>query len=360
MRHIRFLPPILLLLIAVTPFPARAEVIEEIMVRVNNNVITRADFAKRRATTLAALNQQYSGDELIARAKTVDADVLRRMTEEYLLIERAKQLYDLEKLVDYQQDNFMQTGGIKSKADLEAKLKSEGMSLAQFREEILHFAVPDFVRSREIRAQLTIPRAEAEKYYQAHPDEFTGTGRRRAAQLMFDAAKHPDAAEQQARIEMALKDGDFGKAASQFSDAANAADGGDLGFVKKGELRAELDGPLFAAEKEHLVLGPITATGKLYWLLVLKIEGEGLQPFDAVRSEIERKLQDERYPAASEKYIADLWARNYVVVAPAYRDAITPKGAVLTEPVRAPAPALSRRERRKARKAAKRAAAAGE
>ena len=354
MRHLRFLLPALSLLFFTTS--ARAEVIEEIMVRVNNNVITRADFSKRRTTMLAALNQQYSGDELSARAKTLDTDVLRRMTEEYLLIERAKQLYDLEKLVDYQQDNFMQTGGIKSKSDLEAKLKSEGMNLAQFREEILHFAVPDFVRSREIRAQLTIPRAETEKYYLAHPDEFTGTGRRRAAQLMFDPAKHPDAAEQQARIEAALKGGEFGKAASQFSDAPNATDGGDLGFVKKGELRGELDGPLFAAEKEHLVLGPIAAAGKRYWLLVLKIEGEGLQPFEAVRSEIEHKLQDERYPAAAEKYIADLWARNYVAVAPAYRDAITPSNAKLSDPARPPGPVLSKRARRKAEKAKKRAA----
>lgn len=354
MRYLRFLLPALSLSF-LTPAPARAEVIEEIMVRVNNNVITRADFLKRRVTMLAALNQQYSGDELIARAKTLDTDVLRRLTEEYLLIERAKQLYDLEKLVDYQQDNFMQTGGIKNKADLEAKLKSEGMSMAQFREEILHFAVPDFVRSREIRNQLTIPRAEAERYYQAHPEEFTGTGRRRAAQLVFDPAKHPDASEQRERIEAALKGGDFGKAASQFSDASNAAEGGDLGFVKKGELRGDLDGPLFAAEKEHAVLGPITAAGKTYWLLVLKIEGEGLQPFEAVRSEIERKLQDARYPAAADRYIADLWARNYVVVAPAYRDAITPKGAFVSAPVRAPAP-LTRRERRKARKAEKAAA----
>ena len=355
MRHLRFLLPAFSLFfiapVLFAPTAARAEVIEEIMVRVNNNVITRADFSKRRTTMLAALNQQYSGDELIARAKTLDTDVLRRMTEEYLLIERAKQLYDLEKLVDYQQDNFMQTGGIKTKADLEAKLKSEGMSMAQFREEILHFAVPDFVRSREIRAQLTIPRAEAEKYYQAHPDEFSGSGRRRAAQLVFDPAKHPDAAEQQARIEAALKGGDFGKAATQFSDAANAADGGDLGFVKKGELRGELDDPLFAAEKEHAVIGPSSAAGKIYWLLVLKIEGEGLQPFEAVRAEIEHKLQDERYPAAAEKYIADLWARNYVVVAPAYRDAITPKNATLSAPAPVAAPVKKSRRKPKSKPA---------
>lgn len=305
---------------------ARPAVIEQIMVRVNNQVITRAEFDKRKAQTLAAMKTSLPAEEYAEALKTADTEVLRRMTEEALLIEKARQSYDLEKLIDFQVDNFMQNNGIKSKGELEAKLKSEGLTMAAFREQVLRFAIPDFIRSREIRGTVAVPRAEVEAYYKRHEDEFTGSGRRRAAQIVFDPARHPDAAEQRAAIEAALKAGKpFPEVAHAHSDAPGGAQGGDLGLVAKGELRRELDGPLFAAEKAGTILGPIEAGDKTYWLYLAKIEPVGLAPLEEAAPEIERKLAEERYPAAAEKFMADLWNRNYVVIAPEWR-AILPKG----------------------------------
>lgn len=296
------------------------------MVRVNNQVVTRADFEKRKAQTLAAMKPSLSAEDYAEALKTADAEVLRRMTEEALLIEKARQSYDIEKLIDFQVDNFMQNNGIKSKGELEAKLKSEGLTTAAFRDQVLHYAIPDFIRSREIRGAISVPRAEVEAYFRQHPDEFTGSGRRRTAQIVFDPARHPDAAEQRAAIEAALKAGKpFPEVAHAHSDAPGGAQGGDLGMIAKGELRRELDGPLFAAEKPGTIIGPIEAGGKTYWLYLAKIEPVGPAPLEEAAPEIERKLSEERYPAAAEKFMTELWNRNYVVVAPEWRS-IVPKG----------------------------------
>lgn len=306
--------------------PLDAAVIEQIMVRVNNSVITRAQFEKRRAQSLASMQRSLSPEDYAEAVKSADVEILRRMTEEYLLIERARQTYDLEKLVDFQVDNFMQSNGIATKSDLEARLAGEGMTVAQFRDDVLHFAVPDFVRSREIRGSISIPRSEMQAYYDAHAEDFTGHGRRYAGQLVFDPARHPDPAEQRARIEAVLQsDKPFPELAKGYSDAANAAAGGDLGLVSRGELRKELDAALFGAEKPGLI-GPIEAAGKVYWLYLAKIEGEGLLPFEDAIPDIERKLVEERFPAAAEKFMLDLWNRNHVVVAAQWR-AIIPAGA---------------------------------
>ena len=229
-----------LLALAIAP-ALRAKIIEQILIRVNSQIITRADFEKRKSTVVAGMQQSLKGDELAERMKSVDVDVMRHLADEMLLIERAKQLYDLEKLIDFQQDSFMQNNNIKTKGELEDKLKKEGLTMAQFRDEILHFGVPDFVRSREIRSRLVVSNADIEAYYNAHPDDFIGKNRRRVREIILDSAKHPPAemATRRADIEktLAAKSEEFGKTAAGFSDAANSVDGGDMGFVKSKELR---------------------------------------------------------------------------------------------------------------------------
>src|SRR5258706_6936484 len=82
----------------------QAKIVEQILIRVNSQIVTRADFEKRKATVVASMQQSLKGDELAERMKTVDVDVMRHLADEMLLIERAKQLYDLDKLIDFQQD----------------------------------------------------------------------------------------------------------------------------------------------------------------------------------------------------------------------------------------------------------------
>jgi peptidyl-prolyl cis-trans isomerase SurA len=337
----RSLLPLLLLALALTPAPAlHAKIVEQILIRVNSQIVTRADFEKRKATVVAGMQQNLKGDELAERMKTVDVDIMRHLTDEMLLIERAKQLYDLEKLIDFQQDSFMQNNGIKTKGDLEAKLKKEGLTMEQFRDEILHFGVPDFVRSREIRNRLVISNADIETYYNAHPDDFIGKNRRRVREIVLDPAKHPGAELDARRKELDKlltdKSGEFNKIAGGYSDAANALDGGDMGFVKPKELRPEFDQAIFSL-KEAVVSPPVQVGGKTFWFKVEAIEGEGRQPVEIVHDEIEKKMQEERYPEASLKFLVELWRNNYVVVAPEWKDAVTPPGVDSADRPAAPA-----------------------
>ncbi len=337
----------LVLAIAVAP-ALNAKIVEQILIRVNSQIVTRADFEKRKATVVASMQQSLKGDELTERMKTVDADILRHLTDEMLLIERAKQLYDLEKLIDFQQDSFMQNNGIKTKGELEEKIRKEGLTLAQFRDEILHFGVPDFVRSREIRSRLMISNADIEAYYDAHPDDFIGRNRRRVRQILLDPAKHAGAEleTRRAEIEKALgaKTEEFARIAGGMSDGANAADGGDMGFVKPKELRPEFDQVIFAL-KEGEVSAPVTVGGKTFWFKVEAIEGEGRQPLAIVHDEIEKQMQNQRYPEAAQKFLAELWRNNYVVVAPEWKDAVTPPG--LDDIERPPAPQPAKPPKRK-------------
>jgi peptidyl-prolyl cis-trans isomerase SurA len=339
-RSNRLFPLAVAISLAAAAPALRARIVEQILIRVNSQIVTRADFEKRKATVISGMQQTLKGDELTERMKTVDVDTLRHMADEMLLIERAKQLYDLEKLIDFQQDNFMQNNGLKTKGELEAKLTKEGLTLEQFRDEILHFGVPDFVRSREIRTRLAISGADIEAYYNAHPNEFIGANRRRVREIVLDPSKHEGAALQARRAEIDKALGDkkeeFTKTAGSLSDAANALDGGDMGLVKPRELRAEFDRAIFAL-KENEVSPPIEAGGKTFWFKVEVIESEGRQPLTVVRDEIEHKLQNERYPAAADKFLNELWRNNYVVVAPEWKAAVTPANLDSEAPVRSAA-----------------------
>src|SRR4030095_16850168 len=77
---------------------ARAEILEEIVAKVNNSMITRSQLQERLAGYEQQLKAKYSGDELDAKTVAAADGLLRNMITETLLVQRAEVLLDLDKV----------------------------------------------------------------------------------------------------------------------------------------------------------------------------------------------------------------------------------------------------------------------
>ena len=152
---------ILVALLAAPTVTPKAVVVEEIVIKVNDAIVTKSEFDKRLKTTQEGMRREYKGPDLEQRLKDISQLLLEQMEDELLLIERARQIYQVDAIVDGQIENFMKDNNLATKEDLAKALKGEGMSMDDFRKQVLLIYVPEFMKSREIRTKIASPRTRS-------------------------------------------------------------------------------------------------------------------------------------------------------------------------------------------------------
>jgi len=173
-------------------------------------------------------------------------------------------------------------------------------------------------KHRTFEQEAVISEADARQYYQDHQDAFSRPERVKLRRVFLSAGD--DAAERarvKARLEAVAEEArlgaDFAELAKQYSEGPDAADGGLMGWVSRGDLVPELENAAFA-----LAEGGISEIIETQWgfqlLKVEEKEGAGLASFEEARTDIEPLLRsryaDERY----QKWIAELRKRSRVRV----------------------------------------------
>ena len=165
----------------VVPSGLRADVIEQVLVKVNGEIFTKTDLEARQVDALRELGQEVDpkanlGDaQLRAMLDKVTPQVMAGVVDEMLLLQRGKELG--YKLSDEQFTSVLDSIKKDRKLDTEAQfqqaLKDSNMSLADLRRSIEKSVVMDRVRQNEVLSKIAISDDEARRYYDAHKSEFT-------------------------------------------------------------------------------------------------------------------------------------------------------------------------------------------
>jgi peptidyl-prolyl cis-trans isomerase D len=149
--------------------------------------------------------------------------------------------------------------------------------------------------------QKPVSEAEAEKYYKEHAADFEAPREARIAHILL---RVPDtggsAAEDKAKAKVAdvirrVKAGeDFAKLAKELSeDPGSKETGGDLGFVKKGELVPEFEKVAFELKKGELAPEPVRTQFGFHAIRVVDIREGGRKPFSEVAAKLRERLTTE-------------------------------------------------------------------
>ena len=153
----------------------------------------------------------------------------------------------------------------------------------------------------------TVTQADVDKYYEEHAKEFDIPHQARAAHILI---RVPDTggseAEDKAKataadaIRRAKAGEDFAKLARELSqDRASAANGGDLGYVAKGETMPQFEDVLFKLKKGELSPEPVRTPLGFHAIKVTDIREGGRKPKDTVAAEIRARLVAEASQAAA-------------------------------------------------------------
>jgi parvulin-like peptidyl-prolyl isomerase len=315
----RTLPWILCAALALS-FGVAATVIEEIVIKVNDAVVTKHEYDTRLKSTLEGMRREYKGPDLEQRLKEVPQRLLEQMEEELLLVEKAKQLYQVDLIVDSQVEAFMKDNKLQTKADLAKALEAEGLTPEEFRKQITLIYVPEFMKSREIRSGISVSTDEVKAFFDANKDKLTSKPQVQLQEIFIMKRDHTleDAQALAAQVRKELAAGaDFGELAAKYSEAFSAGAKGSAGWYTRQELSPAISGAVFSLKKGEMT--DLVATDAGWYLFRVQDKREGQVPeLEAVRDQVVEALKQEKYQKAYRQYIEQLKAQNYVRINPKY------------------------------------------
>src|SRR5581483_1901444 len=154
---------------------AEVKIVEEIICKVNGDIVTRGDMERQHQTLEAALRQEgLSGLRLQDEMRAREKDILREKIDQLLLISKAK---DLNISVDA--DVTKRIAEIQTQSKIadpdkfhEWVREQSGMTFEDFKQQLKNQLLTQRVIGQEVQRNILIPEAEKKKYYEEHKNEF--------------------------------------------------------------------------------------------------------------------------------------------------------------------------------------------
>src|SRR5262245_24606900 len=315
---------------AATPRPESGKVVEEIIARVNNEIITRSEYDKSLATADEETRQDCQGkctpEQLQAALEERKKTALRDLIDQSLLSQRGKDMgISVETEVVKQLDQIRVANKIDSMEKFEQAVSQQGMNWEDFKNNIRNKILTQKVIGQEVGSHISIGESDAQKYYAEHKTEFVRPEQVALREIIVvtEGKKETELPDLRKKAETALrrvKDGeDFGEIAKRLSDGSTKEQGGYIGMFKRGELAKQLEEVVFKMKRSELTEVIETKQGYLVFQ-VLEHYDEGEQGFDKVKNEIMDHLYNEKLEPAVREYLKTLREQSYVVIKPGYAE----------------------------------------
>jgi peptidyl-prolyl cis-trans isomerase SurA len=314
----------------VKPNPDGGKTVEEIIARVNNEIITRSEYDKSLATADEEVRQDCQGkctpEQLQAALEDRKKSTLRDLIDQSLLAQRGKDMgISVETDVVKQLDQIRISNKLGSMDDLEKAVSGQGLNWEDFKNNIRNHILTQKVVSQEVGSHISIGESDARKYYEEHKAEFVRPEQVALREIIVNTegkkeAELPDLRKKAETALKRVKDGeDFGEIAKRLSDGPTKEQGGYIGMFKRGELAKQLEDVVFQMKKNGLTDVTETKQGFLV-MQVLEHYDEGEQSFEKVKNEIMDRLYNQKLEPAAREYLKTLREQSYVVIKPGYAE----------------------------------------
>ncbi len=321
-------------------------VTEEIVARVNNDIITLSDYEKAEQALRHDVTdecQACAPERVEAMYKDKQKDLLRDLIDQQLLVQRGKdEGISVEADVIKQLDEVRKQNNLASLDDLEKAVESEGLSWDDYKAQFRNRLLTQEVIHREMGNRIIIGHDEVKQYYDAHQKDFVKPEQVELAEIFLDTKdKSPqeiDAIEQKANDyrNRVLKGEEFSEIAKRYSEGSTKDKGGALGTFERGQLSKQLEDIVFKMDKGQITDVIQTKTG-FEILKVVDHYQAGLQPVTKVENEIMNRIYMQKMQPQMREYLAQLREESYVTVKPGFTDSAAVPGASVIQEV-APTP----------------------
>jgi parvulin-like peptidyl-prolyl isomerase len=304
--------------------PTGAQVIEQVLVNVNGDILTKTEFEQRQIAVLRTRpelgNVTPDSPELRKAIGEVTPQLILDAVDELLLIQRGREMGLT--LGDEQfnsiLDNIKKSNNLDDDAQFQAALKQEGMTMADLRRSLERQMLASEAQRRDVVDKISVTEAEAKAYYETHAQEFTTPSEITLREIFIEVpvtdkgvnvAQDDEAKAEAEAVRKRLLAGEpFPQIAAEASDAPSKANGGLIGPIKRDELAEPLQKTL-----DGLTVGELTGvlrTARGYQILKLESRTETkVRTFDDARSDISNRVGETKMTGERMKYLDRLRAQ---------------------------------------------------
>jgi peptidyl-prolyl cis-trans isomerase SurA len=236
--------------------PVRAQILEQVLVKVNGDILTKTEFEQRQIGELRnrpeLANVTPASPELKKAIAEVTPDLILSAVDELLLVQRGRELGWAMGDAQFKQilENIKKQNNLEDEERFQAALKQEGLTMADLRRNLERSMLISQVQRAEVMDKIGITDDEAKAYYESHRQEFTTPSEMTLREILIEVPKTERGInvgqdkEMKARAdeirEKLLAGEPFARLAAEFSAAPSKANGGLIGPIKHDELAPEL------------------------------------------------------------------------------------------------------------------------
>ena len=305
---------------ALATLPGRAAIIEEIVAKINNRIITKSEFEERGQFILSDIYKKYSGEELDQQLRAAEDVLLANMITELLLVERAETIFDLDRIRDSLIDDFRKQQNIESDEQLDLMLKAQGMTRSDLEEQLVRLAVPQEIVNYDVRRRISVSEREIKQYYENHIKEYETlpTVTFREIVLLYGKANREEVLTRARGIERELKgEGEFIELVHQYSEAGSKEADGLVGPFAPDDLQSRIAKTAFALDPGE-VSESIDTGRSIHIIKIIEKTPRIITPLEDIQDEIYGAIRGAKFKPMFDRYVRKLWKEGYVVVMPKY------------------------------------------
>ncbi|RJP67783.1 MAG: peptidylprolyl isomerase [Candidatus Abyssobacteria bacterium SURF_17] len=284
---------------------------EKRVAEVNGQAITQATFDKQMARVQQQV--QLTGRQLDeAQLSEVKKEVLENLIDDELLLQesRSKEIKIDDAAVEAKVNALKER--FPSEADFEKVLSQMNLTEEQLKAQFQRQMAVEQLIDAEVVQKITVSEEEQKTYYDENPDLFKQPEQVRARHILVkvdaqaDEAQKAEAKKKIEDIQKKLKEGgDFAALAKEFSDCPSSAQGGDLGFFRRGQMVKPFDDAAFALKPGER--SDIVETNFGYHIIeVTDKKSETMLSYDEIKDRLENYLKQQKVQKEVPIYVESL------------------------------------------------------
>lgn len=297
---------------------ANAATFDKIVAVVNDEPITQSELDMSLMPVYEKYKAAYSGPEFSEKMGAARASMLNNLIEEKLMAQEAKHLEvavtdsEIDSRLKDIRENFP------DEIQFNKYLESQHITLKNLREKLSDQIAVKKLYSYEVRQKVSVSPRDIENYYNEHKDKFVQKEKVKARTILIKKNIDDNGVDQglqkmnKVMAKIAAGD-DFSAMAKEFSEGMNPQDGGDLGFVKKGDLIKEFDSVIFELNVGETSDVIKTDIGYHLFLVEAK-QAEKVVPLSELKDKIHGIVYKEKIKDRHEEWLAGLKEDAYISI----------------------------------------------
>lgn len=292
-----------------------AEVVDKIVVIVNDEIITQGELYRILNPIYKQYEALYSGQELEERKNRSRDGVLARLIQDKLLLSEAKRREVV--ITDKEMEAKIKEAkkGFANDREFERALLNENLLLSEFKRKHRERLMTEKLIDSEIKRRIAVTPTEVMRFYEKNKTHFKTPPKRKVRSILVRiTAKEPENSARKIaeKVRKRLSNGeDFAALAKEYSKDSYAASGGDMGWVKAGDLMPKINDLIFSL-KENEVSEILKTDLGFHIFKVLGIAPSEVREFNQVKKQAEQLLFNQKIQIKLGQWIQELRKDAYI------------------------------------------------